>query len=98
MELEPPEPVVLTNLLQTAVELSLCRAGTAPEIPPWCEPKLGSYSLVAVSQMYGYKGKRSSSSLFAVLVLLKKNNNTIVPSKITLVSLFLPLENLKTEK
>lgn len=60
--------------------------------------KAGQLFSRCCTTIYGDKGKLTSSSLFAVLVLLRKNNNTIVPSKITLVPLSLPLENLKTEK
>lgn len=60
--------------------------------------KAGQLFFSCCITIYGDKRNRTSSSLFAVLVLLRKNNNTIVPSKITLVPLSLLLENFKIEK
>lgn len=64
--------------------------------PVW--PSAGKFFPSCRITIYGSEGKRTNSFLFAVLVLLKKKNNSIVASRNEVVPLSLVLKNLKAEK
>jgi len=95
MGLQSPERILLAVLLQTTDGVFPLRS---PINSPLAQPSAGQLFPGCCITIYGYEGKRANSCLFAVLVLLKKNNNPIVLRRITCVPLSLPLEDFKAEK